>query len=1268
MNKIYRLVWSHRLQATVIAPETARGKGKSGLVSKVISIVGIAVLASQNALAFAPIGTGATSTTVTSPGAAGNLVIGDNASATNSIQTCGNPDDILGNPYLNGGCASSTVIGNNATNNGFAASLVLGESAQVTGTGSTAIGSLSTAATNALAAGFGAEASANGSTALGQGSLASGINSVAIGKGAFTYGDQSIALGINAGVGEGTNPIPGSTFGNQGDNIAIGDNAGNTVLGAKNVALGRSSGSNVSGNENTAFGSGTGSNIYGFDNVAFGPNSGNNITGGAFDTGNNNTAVGPHSGNDVAGGGNVAVGQDAGNSVNANQTVSIGHVANAGGDASIAIGNNSSVSAGVTNAIAQGTSTTVSGNSSIGIGEAANITGIQSVGIGYHSTIAGNNSYAIGSSNTVNSNNVAVLGNNITVATGLDNSVVLGSGSSVAAAVGTSSTTLNGQQYNFAGISPNASVSIGTTTSQRTLTNLAAGRINSLSTDAVNGSQLFASNTAINNLGDNLNTLDSQAVKYDLNPDNSVNYNSVTMGGTTYDNSTHTGGTTITNVADGTAPSDAVNFSQLTQTNTQIANIYNTGTKYFHANSTGTDSSALGLDAVAIGLSAVANHDNDVALGANAVTGTTTGTTGVTLLGTQYNFAGTTPASQVSVGSVGNERLVTNVAAGSLSDTSTDAVNGSQLFSTNTALTTLGDSLAALDTGSVKYDRNPDNSVNYNSVTMGGTTYDNSTHTGGTTITNVADGAAPSDAVNFSQLTQTNTQIANIYNTGTKYFHANSTGTDSSALGLDAVAIGLSAVANHDNDVALGANSVTGTTTGTAGVTLLGTQYSFAGTTPASQVSVGSVGNERLVTNVAAGSLSDTSTDAVNGSQLFATNTALNGVSTLVGSLQQDALLWDSALGGFSASHGGTVINKITNVAPGTLSPTSTDAVNGSQLNQTNQNVTNLDNRVTNVENVVNNNPLNRYVKVNSTGPAASATGSDAVAVGQGTDASGNDTVAIGNGASSTADNAVALGAGSVADRENSVSVGSKGNERQITNVAAGTEDTDAVNVAQLRSATGDITEVKNIENNLVSGRDGMFQVNNSSNLPKPVVSGNDAVAGGAGSEASGNNSTALGTRSKATANNSVALGSDSVADRANTVSVGSVGNERQIANVAAGTQGTDAVNLNQLNKGISSANDYTDKRFGDLKNMVDERDDKLSAGIAGAMAMASLPQPYSAGGSMVGIGGGTYQGQSAVSLGVSTISDNGKWVTKLSGTTNSQGDLGAAVGVGYQW
>ncbi|MNP85728.1 hypothetical protein D3C76_1855980 [compost metagenome] len=52
----------------------------------------------------------------------------------------------------------------------------------------------------------------------------------------------------------------------------------------------------------------------------------------------------------------------------------------------------------------------------------------------------------------------------------------------------------------------------------------------------------------------------------------------------------------------------------------------------------------------------------------------------------------------------------------------------------------------------------------------------------------------------------------------------------------------------------------------------------------------------------------------------------------------------------------------------------------------------------------------------------------------------------------------------------------------------------------------------------------------------------------------------------------------------------------------------------------------------------------------------------------MVSMGGGTFQNQSSVALGVSTISDNGKWVTKVAGTTNSQGDFGASVGVGYQW
>ncbi|MBZ7365451.1 cell surface protein, partial [Klebsiella grimontii] len=399
----------------------------------------------------------------------------------------------------------------------------------------------------------------------------------------------------------------------------------------------------------------------------------------------------------------------------------------------------------------------------------------------------------------------------------------------------------------------------------------------------------------------------------------------------------------------------------------------------------------------------------------------------------------------------------------------------------------------------------------------------------------------------------------------------------------------------------------------------------------------------------------------------------------------------------------------ITNVAAGELSDKSTDAVNGSQLYATNQKVDNLDYRVTNIEESYTNTvmPTMRYLKVNSTGPDAVASGTDAIALGQGTVASGNNSIATGNGAqasgngaiatgnnasasgtgsvaigdnaSVTASNSVALGSGSVADRDNTVSVGSAGNERQVTNVAAGTEDTDAVNVAQLKDATGSIT---NNVTNISSGKDGMFQVNNTSNYAKPAVSGSDSLAGGAGSSASGSNSMAVGTKasasgansvalgngSSATAKNSVALGANSVANRENSVSMGYSGGERQVTNVAAGTENTDAVNVGQLKQGVSESVNYTNKQFNQLKNMVNDQKDKLSAGIAGAMAMSSLPQPYSPGASMVGLGGGTYQGQSAVAFGVSTISDNGKWVTKVSGTTNSQGDFGASIGVGYQW
>lgn len=245
-----------------------------------------------------------------------------------------------------------------------------------------------------------------------------------------------------------------------------------------------------------------------------------------------------------------------------------------------------------------------------------------------------------------------------------------------------------------------------------------------------------------------------------------------------------------------------------------------------------------------------------------------------------------------------------------------------------------------------------------------------------------------------------------------------------------------------------------------------------------------------VLKNVAAGT---DDTDAVNVKQLKAVQSNLNQLGALA--VQYD----DSSKS--SITLGGAGGTRITNVQAGTLSATSTDAVNGSQLYATNQQVaknttdiTNLQGSVTNIANgkagLVQQQDPNGAITVGKdsggtsvnfsgtagdrvlTGVAAGVNANDAVNMGQFNtalqNAAANDKVraaatdanttwiaradagSIGSTATATGKNAVAVGQGSVADRDNSFSVGAKGSERQITNVAAGTAPTDAVNVQQL--------------------------------------------------------------------------------------------------------------------------------------------------------------------------------------------------------------------------
>ncbi|MHB2265958.1 YadA-like family protein [Aliihoeflea sp. PC F10.4] len=287
-----------------------------------------------------------------------------------------------------------------------------------------------------------------------------------------------------------------------------------------------------------------------------------------------------------------------------------------------------------------------------------------------------------------------------------------------------------------------------------TITNLADGAINAGSSDAVNGSQIAALSQSI---ADNLGG-DST-----VNPDGTVSAPTYVIQGNTY-NSVGGGFTAVD--------------QSLTNINNQLNDISTGGgITYFRANSSLADASANGLNSVAIGPEAVANGENsfaagngaaaggtgavalgqgaqannanDVALGAGSATTEAVGTSGTTILGSSYDFAGTTPVGTVSVGASGSERTITNLAAGRVSADSTDAINGSQLHATNVALEELATELGNVGgtaQNAVLYDTNADGS-RANSITLQGGDPDAAVQ-----ISNVGRGVRETDAVNVAQL------------------------------------------------------------------------------------------------------------------------------------------------------------------------------------------------------------------------------------------------------------------------------------------------------------------------------------------------------------------------------------------------------------------------------------------------------------------------------------------------------------------------------------
>ncbi|MCI6989070.1 MAG: YadA-like family protein, partial [Campylobacter sp.] len=225
-----------------------------------------------------------------------------------------------------------------------------------------------------------------------------------------------------------------------------------------------------------------------------------------------------------------------------------------------------------------------------------------------------------------------------------------------------------------------------------------------------------------------------------------------------------------------------------------------------------------------------------------------------------------------------------------------------------------------------------------------------------------------------------------------------------------------------------------------------------------------------------------------------------------------------------------------------------------------------------------------------------------------------------------------------------SVSVGNSGETRQIINVAAGSADSDAVNVAQLKAVQAKVASAVNIASN----EDGRAYV-----APKSGRNQNN-LALGSNSYAGGANSVALGNGSN------TVIGKDkngNLIHRDNTVSVGAPGTERTISNVAPGVLNSDAATMGQLRSGL----------YNVYKDMKEIRDDSR-AGTAAAMAIGNLPQATIPGKGMLSLGGGYYESENAMAIGVSKMSDNGKWVFKAAGSYDSQENVGVAASIGFHF
>jgi autotransporter adhesin len=678
---------------------------------------------------------------------------------------------------------------------------------------------------------------------------------------------------------------------------------------------------------------------------------------------------------------------------------------------------------------------------------------------------------------------------------------------------------------------------------------------------------------------------------------NAVQYDDATKTGVRLGGADSSAAVKLSNVADGTNGNDAVNFAQLSNLGNGVAGAL--GGTYAGGVYQAPTFTTIGGSATTV-QGALTN------LG-NAVTQGTAGPVQTAGMPNQLVLVETGKTGAAP----GAAQSLTNLASGTVAKDSKDAVNGGQLF-------TLQEDIKSLNGNAIKFD-----GADKARATLGGTTSTDGGLTNGTRLSNVAQGAVgqgSTDAVNGAQLHATNTAVADHAANTSAYLGG---GADVAAGKAPAYAVQGGSFNNVG--AALGAvdqnlSTLNSTVSTLGAATQNAVQYDGKDkggiTLGGAKSTDGGATNGTKIGNVAQGNVSATSTDAINGAQLAAANRT---VSDFIG-------------GGADATTG---------KAPAFAVQGNTSGTVGGAISA-------IDGNLSTINNAINGGGI-KYVRVNSSQPDATASGQNAVALGAKAVASEADTVAVGGGA--TAERAqgtaigfnalvqqtggVALGAGSVASTaagiagyvpagasaqdtaaikattstQAAVSVGNAANGqfRQITGVAAGTADSDAANVAQVRASVG------------------------------------EARAGSTQYDRHADGTTNYGQ---------ITLGNGQAPDGT------------RISNVAPGVQGTDAVNVNQLAGATAASANYTDARVNAVKNRVEQVARDAYAGVASAMAV-QMPGSSIPGKTVMRMGAANFKGQSAVGISFRRTAMNNGW-SMTGGVGVSR--AGAAMTVGAEW